>query len=100
MAATMGVARTVLVVRAIDVQDYALIAIAESARTLISTFTSLGIAESLGREAALRDDGRDRLNLIWVAYAAALALAAIASLVILGTAAFHSYLSPDTRLGD
>jgi O-antigen/teichoic acid export membrane protein len=74
VAATVGLARTVAIVRMLSLTDYALVGVVESVRHMISTLLGFGVGDSLSREGAIERDARRQGQLLLVSYANALAL--------------------------
>ena len=66
MLALVGFARTILVIRLLSTQEYALLAVAESVRFVVTAGSGLGIGEAVAREGAVEREKGLLLSLISV----------------------------------
>jgi O-antigen/teichoic acid export membrane protein len=98
LLAVAGFIRTIVIVRLLTLDDYALLGVVEAIRGVIETVFGLAIIDSLSREGAAESD-KDRLGqLVAVAYFNTLVLGLASGLAFWVVSLYSQFLLSDPRL--
>jgi O-antigen/teichoic acid export membrane protein len=98
MLAIVGFARTILILRLLATEEYAVLGVAESLRVVVTALVGLGLSEAVAREGGSERDPAALGRIAATGLAASAVLALLGLLVMLGFAAFIAMARPGGQL--
>lgn len=100
LLALVGLARTVMVLRILSPEDYALLGVTESVRLIVTVVVGLGISDAIAREGARERDPARRARLMVSGLILTAFFSVIAIIVMLIIARIAPLSAVDPRIGD